>query len=257
MTRGLEQVWQRVGGLLRDIGELTILAGQSLAWLPRRPWRAQLFLQQMEFVGAGSLFIVFLTGTFSGLVLALQLIEGFGRFKAESLVGSTIAIALCRELGPVLTALIVAGRAASAMATEIGTMRVTEQIDALKTMAVSPIHYLVVPRLVAGVLMLPLLTMLFIVLGMLASYYVAVEVMRIDPGSYMRNINRYLSPRDISVGVVKSVVFGATISLIACHRGLAASGGARGVGAATTAAVVSSFIAIFVLDYVITAAAFQ
>ena len=244
-------------GAVEGVGTTTFLLLQTLRWLVRPPYRFALFFQQMEFVGAGSFFIVFLTGTFTGLVLALQLLEGFGRFQAESLVGSTIAIALCRELGPVLTGLIIAGRAASAMATELGTMRVTEQIDALKTMAVSPIQYLVVPRFWAGVTMVPLLTMMFNVLGMMASYYVAVEIMHIEPGSYVNNINKYLSSRDITIGVIKSVVFGATIALVACQKGLAAEGGARGVGAATTDAVVTNFIAIFVLDYVITALAFQ
>lgn len=253
----IEGLGKRVLDFFTGVGAIVILFVRSLGWLFRPPFRISLFLQQMEFVGAGSFFIVFLTGTFSGLVLALQLIDGFGRFQAETLVGSTIAIALCRELGPVLTGLIVAGRAASAMATELGTMKVTEQIDALETMAVSTTHYLVVPRLVAGIVMIPILTMLFNVLGLLASYYVSVEVMAIDPGSYLRNINKYLTSRDVTVGVLKSVVFGATIALVACHKGLTASGGARGVGTATTDAVVSNFIAIFVLDYVLTVLAFQ
>ncbi len=252
-----ERIGSRILGFFEGVGQAILLLLQAVRWLFLPPYRFGLFLQQMEFVGAGSVFIVFLTGTFTGLVLALQLIEGFGRFQAESLVGSTIAIALFRELGPVLTGLIVAGRVASAMATELGTMRVTEQIDALKTMAVNPVHYLVVPRVFAGVTMVPLLTMMFNVLGMLASYYVSVEVMQIDAGSYMRNISRYLSTRDITIGVIKSFVFGVTITLVACQRGLVAEGGARGVGNATTQAVVTNFIAIFMLDYVITALAFQ
>ena len=210
----------------------------------------------MEFVGAGSFFIVFLTGTFAGLVLALQLVDGFGRFNAETLVGSTIAIALTRELGPVLTGLIVTGRVASAMATELGTMRVTEQIDALYTMAVNPVQYLVVPRVIAGLTMIPILTIFFNVLGITSAYYISVNMLGIDAGSFMRNINQYLQPRDVTIGIVKSIVFGVTITLVACYKGFNASGGARGVGQATTSAVVFNFIAIFVIDYVITVVAF-
>jgi len=172
------------------------------------------------------------------------------------LVGSTIAIALTRELGPVLTGLIVTGRVASAMATELGTMRVTEQIDALYTMAVNPVQYLVVPRVIAGLTMIPILTIFFNVLGITSAYYISVNMLGIDAGSFMRNINQYLQPRDVTIGIVKSIVFGVTITLVACYKGFNASGGARGVGQATTSAVVFNFIAIFVIDYVITVVAF-
>lgn len=238
--------------LVREIGAMAIMFLQTLGWLFRPPFRFSLFLRQMEFVGAGSFFIVFLTGTFAGLVLAIQLVEGFGRFGAETLVGSTIAIALTRELGPVLTGLIVTGRVASAMATELGTMRVTEQIDALQTMAVNPIQYLVAPRVLAGVVMMPILTMFFNVLGMLSAYYISVYVLGIDAGSYMGYIRKYLQPPDVTMGVIKSVVFGLLITTVACYKGFNAVGGARGVGQATTSAVVFNFVAIFVIDYLIT-----
>ncbi len=238
---------------LEDVGEVVILLVRTLQWLFRPPFRFWLMMTQLEFVGAGSFFIVLLTGTFSGLVLSVQLIDGFARFDAESLTGSTIAIALCREIGPVLTALIVTGRVASAMATEIGTMKVTEQIDALLTMAVSPIQYLVVPRVIAGVAMLPVLTMFYNVLGMAGTWYVCVEVAGIDEGVFWRRINTLLKPADITVGVVKAAVFGLCITLVACHKGMNASGGARGVGQATTQAVVFNIVAIFVLDYIVTA----
>jgi phospholipid/cholesterol/gamma-HCH transport system permease protein len=258
---GLVSTIERIGNsllrLIEEIGGMALMFGQAIRWLFRRPVRVRLFLQQMEFVGAGSFFIVFLTGTFTGLVLSLQLLEGFGRFGAESLTGSTIAIALARELGPVTTGLIVTGRVASAIATEIGSMRVTEQIDALYTMAVNPIQYLVVPRVVAGVIMLPILTVFFTVLGMMSSYYVVVEVMGIDAGTYMRRINTLLKSSDIMIGLIKSVVFGLTITVIACYKGFNATGGARGVGLATTQAVVYNFIAIFILDYVMTALMFN
>ncbi len=232
---------------------MTIMLGQALGWLVRPPFRLGLTLKQMEFVGAGSFFIVLLTGTFAGLVLALQLVDGFSRFNSETLAGSTIAMALTRELGPVLTGLIVTGRVASAMATELGTMRVTEQIDALQTMAVDPIQYLVLPRVIAGVVMIPILTMFFNALGMMSAYWIGVDVLGIDAGAWMRNIGEILDPSDITIGVIKSVVFGLLITTVACHKGFNAKGGARGVGQATTDAVVFNFIAIFLVDYIITA----
>lgn len=252
ILRSIEDLGAGLIGLVRDLGSMVIMLFESVMWMFRPPFRLSLIFRQMEFVGAGSFFIVFLTGTFSGLVLALQLAEGFGRFSAETLVGSTIAIALCRELGPVLTGLIVTGRVASAMATELGTMRVTEQIDALYTMAVSPIQYLVVPRLIAGVTMLPILTMFFNALGLTAAYYISTQVLGIDAGAWMRYIRTYLEPEDVTIGVIKSIVFGLTITLVACYKGFNASGGAKGVGAATTQAVVFNFIAIFLIDYIVT-----
>lgn len=256
VVRLIQRIGQFFLDLLQEAGAMVIMLVQAIGWMLRPPFRLSLVIRQMEFVGAGSFFIVFLTGTFSGLVLALQLIEGFGRFNAQGLVGSTIAIALCRELGPVLTGLIVTGRVASAMATEIGTMRVTEQIDALYTMAVNPIQYLVVPRVLAGLAMVPLLTMFFNVLGLSAAYYVTVDVMGVDAGMFMNNIHKYLRPEDITAGVYKSVVFGVLITTVACFKGFNAEGGARGVGQATTEAVVFNFIAIFVLDYIITVMTF-
>ena len=253
VTSFLERFGAMLLATIEEIGELIFLLGRTLMWMFRRPVRGWLILHQMEFVGAGSFFIVFLTGSFTGLVLALQLSDGLSRFGAASLTGSTIAIALCREVGPVLTGLIVTGRVASAMATELGTMRVTEQIDALATMAVSPIQYLVVPRVIAGVTMIPILTLFFNVLGMAGSYYICVDVLNIDAGVYMKRVSQYLSPRDVTIGFVKSIVFGLTITLIACHKGFRASGGARGVGQATTQAVVTNIVAIFILDYVLTA----
>jgi phospholipid/cholesterol/gamma-HCH transport system permease protein len=257
MLGGIERFGKALLSFVEELGGIVLLLGQTIRWLFRPPFRFGLFLRQMEFIGAGSFFIVSLTGTFTGLVLALQLIDGFGRFDAESLTGSTIAIALSREIGPVLTGLIVTGRVASAIATELGTMRVTEQIDALYTMAVNPIQYLVVPRVVAGLFMIPILTVLFVVLGMMGSYYVSVEMMGVDPGIYMRRINTLLKPHDITQGVVKSIVFSICITVVACYKGLNASGGAQGVGRATTQAVVYNFIAIFVLDYVLTVMMFK
>lgn len=256
VIKGIERLGNRAITLISEIGAMILLLFQVLAWCVRPPFRPSLTLRQMEFVGAGSFFIVLLTGSFTGMVLALQLAEGFGRFDAENLVGSTIAIALCRELGPVLTGLIVTGRVASAMATELGTMRVTEQIDALHTMAVSPVQYLIVPRVLAGVTMVPVLTMFFNCVGLMSAYWISVEMLGIDPGAFMRYVRNYLRPEDVTIGIVKSVLFGVCISLVACHKGFNASGGAKGVGQATTDAVVFNFIAIFFVDYIVTVLAF-
>ena len=232
---------------------MIILLLRAMRALFSRPFRGHLFVRHMEFIGAGSFFIVFLTGTFTGLVLALQLLDGFSRFQAEGLTGATMSLALCREMGPVLTALIVTGRVGSSMATELGTMRVTEQIDALKTMAVNPVQYLITPRIIACITMVPILTMFFTVVALVSAEYIVVDVMNVDRGLYKGNIQQFLTNRDIVIGLVKSVVFGATIATVSCFKGYKARGGARGVGDATTQSVVFSFIAIFILDYVITA----
>jgi len=249
----LDRVGHRGITLIHEVGAMMLLLVRALRALGARPVRWQLFVQQMEFIGAGSLFIVLLTGSFTGLVLALQLVDGFSRFQAEGLTGATMSLALCREMGPVLTGLIVTGRVGSSMATELGTMRVTEQIDALKTMAVDPIQYLVSPRILAGLVMVPVLTLFFTMVALIGAEYVTVEIMGVDRGLYKGNIRNILMAKDIYIGLVKSVVFGITITTVACYKGYYAFGGARGVGNATTQSVVHSFIAIFILDYVITA----
>jgi phospholipid/cholesterol/gamma-HCH transport system permease protein len=211
-----------------------------------------LFLQQMEFVGVGSLFIVLLTGTFTGMVFSLETVQAFGRFNAESLVGGAVALAVTRELAPVLTAMMVTARAGSAMAAELGTMRVTEQIDALYTMAVNPVQYLVVPRVAASILMVPMLTAVSDLLGIGGAYFVAVNLMGVDSGSFIQNVEWYVDPIDIFSGLGKASVFGFLLAIISCHQGLHASGGAKGVGLATTRAVVFSSVSIFVADYILT-----
>ena len=246
------RVGHRSLSTISEVGSMVILLVRAIGGLLSRPFRWHLYMQQMEFVGAGSFFIVFLTGTFTGLVLALQLLDGFSRFQAEGLTGATMSLALCREMAPVLTALIVTGRVGSSIATELGTMRVTEQVDALKTMAVNPIQYLITPRVIACTVMVPILTLFFTVVALMGSEYIVVDVMNVDRGLYKGNIHKFLKDSDIMIGLVKSVVFGMTIATVSCYKGYKAKGGARGVGEATTQSVVFSFIAIFILDYVIT-----
>jgi phospholipid/cholesterol/gamma-HCH transport system permease protein len=248
--------FESIGGgviaFFSQIGETAMLTAQLVFWTLRPPFRLRLLVQQCEFIGVGSLFIVLLTGIFTGLVFALQSSFAFAKFNAESLVGATVVISLCRELAPVLTALMVTGRAGSAIATELGTMRVTEQIDALETMAVSPVQYLVVPRVLAMTMMMPLLCMLFNFVGFLGAYIVSVYQSGINEGTFMGRIHQIVEFSDLAGGLAKSAVFGFAISLIACHRGMNASGGSRGVGLAATGTVVTGSVAILVLDYILT-----
>lgn len=237
---------------LKLLGELAALLVDTVRWGVRRPFRIGLAFDAMEFVGVGSLLIIVLVGTFTGMVFGLQSVEAFRQFQAESFVGSTVALALTRELAPVLTALMITGRAASAMATELGSMRITEQIDALHTMAVSPVQYLIVPRVLAGIIMVPLMTMVFNVVGMMGAYGVAVWYKGVDPGTFMANVRWYTDPEDLAQGLIKAAVFGLMLTLIGCHQGYNASGGAKGVGLATTRAVVISSVSILVLDYFLT-----
>jgi phospholipid/cholesterol/gamma-HCH transport system permease protein len=237
---------------VEGLGRALILLWEAATWLVRPPFRPMLFLQAMEFVGAGSLFIVVLTGLFTGMVFAVQTTHTFRLFNAETLVGSTVALALMRELAPVLTSLMVTARVGSAIATELGTMKVTEQIDALYTMAVNPVQYLVTPRLVAGVVMLPLLTAFCDLVGIGGAYYVAVNLLGVDGGMFIDKIQSYAEPWDVTSGLIKASVFGLILTLVGCHKGLNASGGARGVGIATTQSVVLSSILILVADYFLT-----
>jgi phospholipid/cholesterol/gamma-HCH transport system permease protein len=211
-----------------------------------------LFFRQMEFVGVNSLFVVLLTSLFTGMVLALQTYHAFRLFSAEGLVGATVALSMTRELGPVITALMVTGRAGSAIAAEIGTMRVTEQVDALAVMAISPVQYLVTPRVVAGLVMLPLLTVVSDFVGILGGYLVGVKMLGINGGIFMNRIYELVELSDIYNGLAKAAVFGVILALVGCYKGFYTSGGAEGVGRATTQAVVLASVLILASDYVLT-----
>jgi phospholipid/cholesterol/gamma-HCH transport system permease protein len=234
------------------VGSVLALTGQSLVWLIRPPYRFGQLLAAMEFIGVQSIFIVALTGVFSGMVLALQTTHSLRDFGAEGIVGLIVATSLTREIAPVFAALMVAARAGSAMAAELGNMRVTEQIDALVTMAVSPVQYLLSPRLLAAVLMVPLLCILYSCVGMAGAWLVAVQWLGVDPGIFISNIEKHLLPSDFFMGLIKAAVFGFLISAISCTRGFYASGGARGVGDATTRAVVHSAVSILIANYLLT-----
>jgi phospholipid/cholesterol/gamma-HCH transport system permease protein len=238
--------------LLAEIGETTRLFGSACFWGVRPPYRFRLFFEAMEFVGVQSLFIVGLTGLFIGMVFGIQLVDGFRDFGAENQTGAVVAMALARELSPVFTALMVSSRAGSAMSTELGSMRVSDQIDALLTMAVNPVQYLVVPRVVAGFVMLPILTMLFNLVGIFGAWLVCVQLLGLDSGIFVDKVRWFVDAADLRQGLIKAAVFGLAVSLIACRHGFYAKGGAAGVGQATTSAVVQSAVSILALDYVIT-----
>ncbi|MBN2197554.1 MAG: ABC transporter permease [Polyangiaceae bacterium] len=238
--------------LFDALGTLILLALRAVLWTVRPPYRLGQLLSAMEFIGVQSIFIVALTGAFTGMVFALQMVNSLRDFGAESMVGAIVGIALTRELSPVFTALMVTARGGSAMAAELGNMRVTEQIDALATMGVSPVQYLVTPRMLASVLMMPLLCVLFTCVGMIGTWFVSVHGLGIDPGIFMANVDAYVEGEDFWMGMVKSLVFGLLISIISCNQGFHASGGARGVGQATTRAVVHSAVAVLISNYLVT-----
>jgi len=231
---------------------MILFAVEMVAWAVRPPFRLELVLTQMAFIGVGSAFIVGVTGTFAGMVFALQMNFALKQFAAEAFSGGAVAFSLARELAPVFTALMVTARAGSAIATELGTMRVTEQIDAMESMAVNPIHYLVVPRVIASLVMFPVLTMLFNALGYAGGFVMGVYVARIPIGPYLAHTQEFMDVDDILHGLLKAVVFGFIVAIITTWRGYAATGGARGVGEGTTRGVVASSIFVLLADYAIT-----
>ncbi len=251
LTAAVAWVGERaIAGVEAFLGVVS-LAGSVARWMVRPPFRLENLFAQFDFVGVGSVLIVALTGLFTGMVFATQSWSAFERFGAESLVGPTVAITITRELAPVLSALMITMRAGSATCTELGTMRVTEQVDALETMAVSPVQYLLVPRVLAGLLMGPLLAMLFDTAGIFGGFAVAVLIKGLSVGTFLLRTQDIVGPDDVTEGLVKSAVFGLVVMLIACYRGYYASGGAKGVGQATTNAMVTSAVSVFILDYLL------
>ena len=243
-----------LGGLYH-LGNFWLLLKKAIISAIVPPWRLRGVFRQMEVVGVDSIFVVILTGLFTGGVFTLQVIYGFRMFSAESLVGPTVALGMCRELGPVLTALMVTGRVGSSMAAELGAMRVTEQIDALIVMAADPVKYLISPRILAGFLMLPLLTAVSDFMGILGGYMVAVGK-GVDPGQFIARIQEHVVIADVVNGLIKSGVFGVIMASVGCYMGFFTKGGAEGVGRATTSAVVISYVAILVSDFLMTAIMF-
>lgn len=251
VVRSIEGVGKGLMGGVEELGKLAVLTVDVVRWSVRPPFRAQNLFFQLDFVGVGSAFIVLLTGLFTGMVFAHQSARAFEMFDAQSLVGPTVALTLTRELAPVFSALMVTMRAGSAMCTELGTMRVTEQVDALETMAVNPVQYLLVPRVLSGLFMVPLLTLIFDTFGIGGAYVVAVVGQGVSAGTFITRTQSWLDPPDVFEGLIKGAVFGLAVALVCCFKGYNATGGAKGVGAATTQAMVSSAMSIFVLDFIV------
>jgi len=238
--------------LIRELGDLTILGMETLRCLFTRRLRWFLLIQQFYFVGVRSLMVVLVTGLFTGAVFTAQTQFHFHRLQMDSATGIVATLAMCRELGPVLTALMIAGRVGSSMAAELATMKTTEQIDALRALAVYPIEYLIVPRFVALTISMPLLTGMAIGCGTLAGYLVAVPLMGVDGTYYWEHIAENVSPTDIAVGLIKAFFFGIIIATVACEKGLMAKAGAESVGRATTDAAVNASIAVLISNFFFT-----
>jgi len=242
-----------VYNFIEEMGSMLIFFINIVKWTFIPPFKFKNLIKQMEVIGVDSIFVVVLTGIFSGMVLALESYYAFHIFRAESLVGVTVALSLTRELGPVLAALMVTARAGSSMAAELGTMKVTAQIDAMEVMAINPIQYLIVPRVLAGILIMPLLTAVVDLIGILGGYFIGVHVLNINEGLFWAKIYQYVETGDLYNGLIKAIFFGFILSFIGCYFGFKTRGGAKGVGQATTRAVVISSVLILMADYILTA----
>jgi phospholipid/cholesterol/gamma-HCH transport system permease protein len=239
---------------VKSMGRIFIFLADALVILFVPPFKFDIFLKQVRFVGAKSLTVIVLTGVFAGMVLALQLYYTLRKFGSDALLGPAIALSLIRELGPVLSALMITGRAGSAITAEIGIMRISEQIDALSSMALSPFRYLVVPKIAASVFVFPLLSAIFDVVGIYGGYAVAVKMLGMGSGTYFSQMEHFVLMEDILTGIYKSICFGLIVSWVCCYKGYTTdeSGyGAEGVSKATTEAVVMSSILILISDYLL------
>lgn len=238
--------------LIEEVGSLSRFAGDFFKWVRERPFRWNNLIQQMNFIGVDSTPIILLVSLFTGAVFALQTGYAFKLFNAETLVGATAGLSLTREIAPVFASLMIIARVGSSMAAELGTMRVTEQIDALEAMAISPFHYLVVPRILGSMIMTPLLTVVFNYVGFIGAYLVGVNLLQIPEGPFMAKMESFVDGDDLYGGLVKAIIFGFLIAVISCYQGYKTEGGAAGVGKATTRAVVISSVTILVVDYFLT-----
>jgi len=243
-------------GFLEATGRLTLFVWAAVSGLFFPPFYFKQLCRQLIEIGYYSLPVVGMTAMFTGAALALQTYSGFSRFNAESSIAIVVVLAITRELGPVMAGLMVAGRIGAAYAAEIGTMRVTEQIDALTTLSTDPHKYLVLPRLLAGIAMLPVLVAVGDIIGVFGGYIVSIQELGFAPGPYLKSTFEYLEAKDVISGLVKASVFGFIISLMGCYHGFHSKGGAQGVGAATTHAVVSASILILLSNYFLTAVFF-
>ena len=257
MQRLLASIGRAFLDFLAATGSLVNFALLAIWYGIRPPYYPRLILRQMVEIGYYSLPVVGLTALFTGMVLALQSYTGFSRFNAESAIATVVVLSVTRELGPVIAGLMVAGRIGAAIAAEIGTMRVTDQIDALTTLSTNPYRYLVAPRLLAGLAMLPLLVLVADIIGVFGGYLVSSYKLGFNPASYIQRTLEFMQNKDVIAGLVKAAAFGFIVALMGCYHGYHSRGGAEGVGQATTHAVVSSSILILIFNYALTQAFFS
>lgn len=253
VKNGVSFVGSTVLEITPALGRIIIYMMNTMAWFVRPPLRLKLFFEQMVFMGNKSLFIVLLTSSFSGMVFAYQIYLGFTAFSVDTFVGPIVAIAVCKELAPVFTGLVVAGRCGAAMAAQIGTMKVTEQIDALEVMGVNSIQYLAVPRVFATIVTMPMLAGIFMLVANTGSWLVGVKLLGIDGAMYFAKISDFMNLKMIVEGLIKSAAFGFLISMVGTYQGFAVKGGAEGVGKGTNMAVVWGMVLVLVTDFFMTA----
>ncbi len=237
---------------VNGLGAISLFCSRCFYWSVRKPFRFHLLVEQLYFIGNKSIFIILLAGLFTGMVLATQTYFGFKMINVDSLVGAIVAISLAKELAPVMTGLIVAGRAGSAMAAQIGSMKVTEQIDALEVMGISSVQYLAVPRIIAATFALPALSIIFLFIGNLGGYVVGTTTLQIDEAAYFSKLGVFMHISDVVEGVIKATVFGFVIAVIGTYFGFQVEKGAVGVGRGTNLAVVWGMISVLIIDYFLT-----
>jgi phospholipid/cholesterol/gamma-HCH transport system permease protein len=253
MLNSIAAIGRAAIDFMAALGKVVLFAGSAVSHIVRPPFYGKILLRQMISIGYNSLPVVGLTAIFVGMVLALQSYTGFSRsFSSESAIATIVVISVTRELGPVIGGLMVAGRVGAAIAAEIGTMRVTDQIDALTTLSTNPMKYLVAPRVLAGIITMPILVLVADIIGVLGGYLIASYKLGFNPTAYLVNTLNFVTTEDVVSGLVKASVFGFVITVMGCYYGYNSKGGAQGVGAATTAAVVSASITIFLMDYLLT-----
>lgn len=248
----VESIGRSIITAINGLGAYTKFNLSAFYWLFRSPFRLKLIFEQLHFVGNKSLFIVILTGSFTGMVMSYQTYFGFQVISGDTLVGPITALSIFKELAAVLTGLIVAGRAGAAMAAQIGTMRVTEQIDALEVMGINSIQYLVVPRVIAGFFSVPLLAIIFMLIGNFGSWLIGVKVLQIDASLYFSKLPTFVFVEDIFQGIIKAFAFGFMVTMIGCYFGYKVKGGAEGVGKGTNKAVVWGMVTVLVMDFFLT-----
>lgn len=250
LLRPFETVGLNIVRVLEELGRFFVFLLHLVTVFPQRPVRVKLFLEQLERIGVRSIPIIALSSAAIGMIFSLQITYLLSWFQAETMVGAAVGLTLARELAPVITTLMLIAKNGSSMTAELGTMRVTEQIDAMETMSVDPIHYLVVPRVVASIIAFPILTGLANVVGVAGAYVIAVEVMGVDPGGFYDQLYWWVNPKDIISGLIKAVVMGFMMSVICSYFGFYSDRGSKGVGESATRAVVTSSVGILIADYI-------